>query len=225
MNKKIYTKELLKIGVENCNCYKELFDFIKCPIGGNSYQRIKNLILEYELDTSHFLKNKAGYMKAKLFLKKKHFNEILILSKSNRRQSGKRLKKALIESGVPYICSECGIPPIWNNKELTLQVHHINGNYKDCRKNNLVILCPNCHTQTDNFCNLINKFCKICGKKITKNAKHCRRCNSKFVVKKKRKVENRPSVDVLLQDIENLGYRGTGKKYNVSDNCIRKWIK
>jgi len=37
-----------------------------------------------------------------------------------------------------------------------------------------------------------------------------------------RKVE-RPPYEVLLEDIKELGYRGTGRKYGVSDNAIRKW--
>jgi very-short-patch-repair endonuclease len=41
---------------------------------------------------------------------------------------------------------------------------------------------------------------------------------------KQRKVE-RPSFDVLLKEIEELGYVGTGRKYGVSDSAIRKWIK
>ena len=39
-----------------------------------------------------------------------------------------------------------------------------------------------------------------------------------------RKVE-RPSYDVLKDDIEQMGYCGTGRKYGVSDNAIRKWLK
>ena len=41
---------------------------------------------------------------------------------------------------------------------------------------------------------------------------------------KQRKVE-RPSLEQLKEDIENIGYSGTGRKYGVSDNSIRKWIK
>ena len=41
---------------------------------------------------------------------------------------------------------------------------------------------------------------------------------------KQRKVE-RPSLNQLNIDIQELGYRGTGRKYGVSDNTIRKWIK
>lgn len=39
-----------------------------------------------------------------------------------------------------------------------------------------------------------------------------------------RKVE-RPSLESLLEDINKLGYSATGRKYGVSDNAIRKWIK
>ena len=31
--------------------------------------------------------------------------------------------------------------------------------------------------------------------------------------------------DTLLKDVEELGYTGTGRKYGVSDNAVRKWIK
>lgn len=41
---------------------------------------------------------------------------------------------------------------------------------------------------------------------------------------KQRKID-RPSLDVLLKEVKELGYVETGKKYNVSDNAIRKCIK
>jgi len=36
---------------------------------------------------------------------------------------------------------------------------------------------------------------------------------------------NWPPFDVLSQDVEQLGYTGTGRKYGVSDNAVRKWLK
>lgn len=64
-------------------------------------------------------------------------------------------------------------------------------------------------------------FCE-CGKIIRKNSKSCVKCSK---INQKRKVENRPNKEQLLIDIKKFGYCGTGRKYGVSDNCIRKWLK
>jgi len=62
-------------------------------------------------------------------------------------------------------------------------------------------------------------YCK-CGIEKYKKAKHCIKCSSI----KKRKVE-RPSYKQLLKEIEKYSYLAIGRKYNVSDNTIRKWKK
>jgi len=60
-----------------------------------------------------------------------------------------------------------------------------------------------------------------CGNKITIKNGICDTCSRI----KRRKVLERPLKETLLEDINNLGYCGTGRKYNVSDTCIRKWLK
>jgi transposase-like protein len=35
----------------------------------------------------------------------------------------------------------------------------------------------------------------------------------------------RPSYEQLVADIRDLGYLATGRKYGVSDNAVRKWIR
>lgn len=84
------------------------------------------------------------------------------------------LKKRLIRAGLLiYVCSECNMVPVWNNKKLTLQIDHINGVSNDNRLENLRILCPNCHTQTKTYggknsktAEYIKHTCPICQKEF-----------------------------------------------------------
>jgi Zn finger protein HypA/HybF involved in hydrogenase expression len=49
-----------------------------------------------------------------------------------------------------YKCECCGISD-YNGKEIVLQVDHIDGNADNNMPNNVRLLCPNCHSQTENF--------------------------------------------------------------------------
>ena len=50
----------------------------------------------------------------------------------------------------PYKCAVCGIDT-WNNKPLTLELDHIDGNSSNNEIDKLRFLWPNCHSQTDTF--------------------------------------------------------------------------
>jgi 5-methylcytosine-specific restriction endonuclease McrA len=74
-----------------------------------------------------------------------------ILVEDSTYTNNTSLKKRLLESNLlEYKCSICGINE-WQGKPLSLQLDHINGNNKDNRIENLRLLCPNCHSQTDTF--------------------------------------------------------------------------
>ena len=47
-------------------------------------------------------------------------------------------------------CWECGITE-WNGKSIVLELQHIDGNSNNNVKENLSLLCPNCHSQTDTY--------------------------------------------------------------------------
>lgn len=60
------------------------------------------------------------------------------------------LKKYLIEK-FGENCFECGLGSTWQNKPLTLQLEHTDGNSDNNLPQNLKLLCPNCHSQTETF--------------------------------------------------------------------------
>jgi|TARA_R110002167_G_scaffold7213_2_gene33994 hypothetical protein len=47
-------------------------------------------------------------------------------------------------------CWTCGITE-HNNKPIVLELEHINGNSQDDSAENLSLICPNCHSQTDTY--------------------------------------------------------------------------
>jgi len=75
-----------------------------------------------------------------------------LVSDSPYKGSASRLLKSLLKASLKQeICEICGQSDEWQGKKLKLQLHHKNGDNQDNRLENLQIICPNCHTQTDNY--------------------------------------------------------------------------
>lgn len=48
-------------------------------------------------------------------------------------------------------CSMCNSPQMWNNLPLKFELDHISGDRSDESRNNLRLVCPNCHSQTETY--------------------------------------------------------------------------
>jgi hypothetical protein len=70
---------------------------------------------------------------------------------ADTRRGRRNIKDRLLAAGLKQNrCEECSISH-WHKRPLSLCLHHVNGDRLDNRLENLVLLCPNCHSQTPNF--------------------------------------------------------------------------
>lgn len=221
MKKFDWNLEKIKIIVPQCVNFTEVLNALNIPRQGNNSKTLRALLDKNNIDYSHFTGRARIYSK-----------EVIPIEEylSNKRSTkSSELKERLIKlSFKENKCECCGLTS-WNGKPIVMQLHHIDGNHLNNSLDNLQILCPNCHSQTENFCGNANKnkkiskkyYCPDCGKEITKNSTYCPVCASRH----SRKVE-RPDKEILFNLlVEYKNFTKVGKLYKVCDNTIRKWCK
>ena len=117
------------------------------PIGGN-YRTIHRLIKTYSLNTSHF--TGQGWNVGLQFKPKKSISDDDVFVRDSNYKCSWRLRERYKQlTGIAY-CENCGLEK-WEGQDIPLEIHHINGVNTDNRKENLQLLCPNCHALTNNY--------------------------------------------------------------------------
>ena len=141
-------KYQLKNGKWCCEKYSS-----RCPvIKRKNSDGLKKAYRDGRMNCSRF-DGKRGWRKGKTVLSDERitskFKGNLFVENSKAARS--YIRRLLInENIIEYRCSECQLIE-WNNKPLSLELEHRNGNGKDNRLENLTFLCPNCHSQTDTW--------------------------------------------------------------------------
>jgi hypothetical protein len=110
-------------------------------LSGGNYLAVRRRVTRLGLDTSHWYRGRppAG----------RPLESILVRGGYTNRH---RLKLRLIRAGLLHnMCALCGLTPHWHGQALALVLDHINGVNDDYQRDNLRLLCPNCHSQTPTF--------------------------------------------------------------------------
>ena len=73
------------------------------------------------------------------------------LSSLSFEKQGNKLRRETVFKEQNERCLICGISE-WQNKKIKLHLDHIDGNHDNSKRENLRLICPNCHSQTITYC-------------------------------------------------------------------------
>ncbi len=218
-----WTDDDLKLAVKNSLSTRTALKELGLKPAGGNYKNIKKHIERLGLDVSHH--TGQGYLRGKThsYSKPIPLKEVLV---STSYYSTSMLKTRLIKEGLlKNKCATCNINS-WLKKELVLHLDHINGVNIDNRLNNLRLLCPNCHSQTDTYC----------GKNKGKQKLKPRPPQSKQSIKSKPKPKPRPkqlkgmmllrsyNENVIIDLICATNIKSAAKSLGVSYQSVHKYI-
>ena len=179
---------------------------------------IRGRIIKYGIDTSHFV-GSGWALGKKLGTSPKKLRWQQVLVRHTKSYRTHVLRRALIESGRPFVCEQCGGGPEWNGQPLVLEVDHKNGDWQDDRRENLQFVCPNCHTQTDTFRsrNRIRRVAPVGPGTLIKPPS---RFNSEHADRPTKITW--PSRDELAQLVRDLPLTEIGRQLGVSSVAVKK---
>lgn len=195
-----YDKEFLQKIILNSLSIAQVCRELELRPSGGNYKKIKILIKNFNIDISHF--TGQGWNKNNKFnlLRQKYSIEDILTNKVTYTSSTRLRQRLILEGYKENKCEKCDLSE-WMNKQIPLELNHINGNNIDNRLENLEILCCNCHAQTDNWRGrntnkssklnvaldnynnykdlILDKEEKIKKEKIIKEKPNCIRCGNK----------------------------------------------
>ena len=184
--------------INNSSCISDVLRKLGYSTNGNSWG---NKIIKERMEKLELIFTKKNKNYYKEYNKSLPLEQILIKDSEYNRT---KLKERLIKEGIKeYKCECCGIIE-WNGKPISLQLHHINGIHNDNRLSNLQLLCPNCHSQTENFSGTKGK-----GTSIIRKAESLKK----------------EDVDLIMNTVREIGIVEARKKLSFRNSLINSVVK
>lgn len=241
-----YSKENLEFIVKESFSLAEVIRKLGLRDVGSNYVTVKKYIDKYDLNISHFTGQRWNKGKTKLTDERLYSVNIEDVFGNKIPIKSYNLKEKLFSLGYKEKkCEKCGCGTEWQGEPLTLELHHMDGNHYNNSLDNLQILCPNCHSQTETFRSrtksnlkpnyekidehrLETKICPVCGKEFHPSKKSSKYCCREHYLQDLNELKNINKIgkDVFIDLIKKYSTIGDiSKELNLSRPTIRKYLE
>jgi hypothetical protein len=228
-----FTEEEARAAVAASRCYSEALRRLGLRAAGGNHATIKKYVRLWGISTAHFDPHASARANLARFSQARPLDEVLVEHSSYSRRV---LKERLFAEGIKSRrCELCGQGELWRGRRMSLILDHINGVGDDNRLENLQVVCPNCAATLDTHCGKQNRRERVCL--------HCQRpfwperrrqvyCSQACAGRRRRGIgrpETRkvppPPYAQLIREVHAMGWSAVGRRYGVSDNAVRKWVR
>ena len=230
-----FSEHEARAAIAAATCWADALRVLGYEVKGANYRTLQNWARRWNVSTDHFDPNLGRNRAARA--QEIPLSEVLVEGSTYNRYN---LKRRLMTTGLlEPSCEMCGQGEIWRCRRMSLILDHINGVSNDNRIENLRMLCANCAATLDTHCgrNLPReRTCAGCGQTFVPRSLRHRHCSEKCwgliaattlrgVPQPARRKVDRPPYEQLIAEVASMGFAAAGRKYGVSDNAVRKWIR
>ena len=231
-----YSEAEARKAVANSLSYAEALRRLGMRPAGGNHRTLQKYVEVWEIPTDHF--DPIFAQRRQRRREVTPLEEVLVEHSTYSRGC---LKRRLYATGLKQrMCELCGQGELWRGRRMALILDHSNGVATDNRIENLRIVCPNCASTLDTHCGrnlrlVQDRVCEECGASYRPGhveqrfcslycGRHHERPHTRIPRPETRKVP-RPTYQQLKEDLARMSFLAVGRKYGVSDNAVRKWMR
>jgi hypothetical protein len=233
-----FTPDELRAAVAGARSFSDALRRLGLRPAGGNFGTLHKYCALWDVSTDHF--DQAAVIREHLERRRAAATPLAEIMVRHSTYHRGHLKRRLFAEGIKERrCELCGQDEQWQGRRMALILDHVNGDGDDHRLENLRVLCPNCAATLETHCGKKNRIrraaraCDHCGESYDPKYDRQRFCSRACSWRwprppvhneHLRKVE-RPPREQLLAEIAATNWSAVGRKYGVSDNAVRKWVR